>query len=254
MTHTIGLYLAMVVMTELNGCFLPGSLPSGASRGGPSGGAERGEYRLGEELFQYGLLRGQKHAMAGLDYGPAMTKDPGTVPWYGFGGVDLDSGPGGAELFKRILAQPPHLRPMYFEAFLAGYKLGHVLNLPERRQVLLMSLDNLVRLGGALITYTSEGDGRFPPMNDVPTLRKALGGFAKGSNFIDPRTNEPYRLNSSLAGRSRLDLKAHAKWTVVAYEAASAPDGTRGVLFVTGEVRRVPEREWPRLKRASVIQ
>jgi hypothetical protein len=253
MSCKVAVCLAMMAMVEANGRFQLRSFSSAASQHVLPGEGQREESRLGEELFRYGILRGETHAKAGKDFGPAMTKDLGTVPWYGFGGVDLDRDAAGTALFKRVLAAPPHLLPIYYEAFLAGYKLGHILDLPKGRQIALMSLDNLLRLGAALTSYAAEGGGKLPSMKDVPALRGALGPLVRASDFVNPLTNMPYKLNISLSGKNWFDLKVHARRTVAIYEATVAPDGTRGVMFVTGEARRVPEREWLRAKRASGI-
>lgn len=231
------------------------SSPGGKNHAQPSGG--QGEvYCLGQDLFQYGMLRGAKHAREGLDYSQAMSKDLGSVPFYGFGGVDLDLNKIGTDLVKRMTDAPPHLAKLYYKAFLAGYQLGHELNLPTERQIGLLSLDHLLRIGRALDSYALEGNGKIPPMSNIASLRRALVPLmgVRDTDFVNPYTNQPYELDSSLAGRDYAHLKAHAPRTVFAFEATVAPDGTRGVLFVNGEALRVPEREWVRLAKASGLR
>jgi hypothetical protein len=240
--------LAIAMMLESRGLPAPGR----SSSHGSASVATRDD-RLGEDIFQFGLARGEKHAKAGLDFSAEMTKNLGTVTWFGFGGSDLDLDARGRQLLDRIYAAPPHLYPAYFEAFLAGYKLGHTLNLPKKQQTLLTSLDHLIRIGRALVEYSQEKNGRLPPMNDVPTLRKTLSTLVKADDFVNPITGEPYKLNSSLSNHKWLELKKRSKDTVVVYEGTAAPDSSHGVVFVTGEARRVSKREWLRLKERSRI-
>lgn len=255
MVSRMTLWLAVAAMAKPAGRAVPPPSRMSPAVGERSEVGAREEYRLGEDLFQYGVHRGSKHAREGLDFSQAMTKDLRLVPWYGFGGVDLDLNSMGDDLVKRIVAAPPHLTPTYYKAFLAGYELGHELNLPRERQIGLLSLDHLLRIGHALDSYATERSPKIPPMTSIASLRRSLVPLmgVRATDFLDPYTNRPYGLNSSLSGKDYADVKAHAPHTLFAYEATRAPDGTRGVLFVNGEAVRVGKQEWERLRKASGI-
>jgi prepilin-type processing-associated H-X9-DG protein len=109
-------------------------------------------------------------------------------------------------------------------------------------------LDNLRQLGVALIAYAADGDKRLPPLNDLAATRQALLPYTSNKDlFGDP----PYRANAALAGKKLHEIAKPAE-TAVLYETQTSSAG-RGVLFLDGHVARVPETEWPTLKKASGI-
>jgi hypothetical protein len=115
------------------------------------------------------------------------------------------------------------------------------------------SLDRLRQLGEAISRYLQDHDEQMPPLKDVATMRKALLPYVKdGSVLVHPGTHEPYRPNPALSRVSLASIAVPFK-TVLLYEARPAADGTRGVLFSDGHASRVPEAEWPQLKRGSKL-
>ena len=115
------------------------------------------------------------------------------------------------------------------------------------------SVKNLKQLGTALMMYAQDYDERLPPMKDYAKTQKVLLPYVKDmSVFINPVTKEPYRENPALSGAlmAKIDLPAE---TIVFYEAEAAKDGTRGVYFLDGHVKRIKESDWPALKAKNKI-
>jgi hypothetical protein len=148
----------------------------------------------------------------------------------------------------------------------------------------------LKQLANALTLYAEDWDAALPPMKDAVTVRRALLPYVRKNDevLIDPRTNEPYQPNPSLSGkrpanvvdrlrRAELDaiaadvlrhpnrrpparVRFQMRWdisspqnTVAFYEPAPAPDGTRAVVFLDHHVARVPEAQWPEMKRIGGV-
>jgi hypothetical protein len=90
-----------------------------------------------------------------------------------------------------------------------------------------------------------------PPLKDLAAT-EALStlGTWPASPFQHPDTKEPYKANARTREKP---LKQIAKpdRAIVFYEASTAPDGTRGVVFANGRARRIPEAEWAQLLKAS---
>ncbi len=115
------------------------------------------------------------------------------------------------------------------------------------------SLNNLKQLGIALRAYTEEHDGLLPPMGTPAQAKTALAPLA-GSAPVWTRadTSEAYRPNPMLSGRKTAHISNPDEF-VAFYEMNPAPDGTRGVVFLSGTVRRLTQAEWPRYKKASKL-
>jgi len=115
------------------------------------------------------------------------------------------------------------------------------------------SLSNLKLLGLAMVQYMQDSDGKLPSMKSAAVTKKALFPFVMIDDaFQQPRTHQPYPPNTSLSGRSLASFQNPATM-VIYYETAPAPDGTRGVAFLDGNAKRIPESEWPALKAASHV-
>jgi hypothetical protein len=108
-------------------------------------------------------------------------------------------------------------------------------------------------LGLAVLMYAQDYNDTLPPMKDAITVQTALFPYVKNTMlFAHPSTHEPYLPNPALSGK-RISQIRHPSQMVVLYEPSPEADGTRGVLFLDGRARRIPEAAWPRLKQTSKI-
>ena len=115
------------------------------------------------------------------------------------------------------------------------------------------SLNNLKQLAVGLGMYIQDNDERFPPMQDPDTVRSQLNPYIKNSEvFIQPGTGAPYAANRSLSLKSMFQITRPAD-TAAFWEEKPGADGQRGASFVDGQVRRVPQTEWPATLRASTL-
>jgi hypothetical protein len=117
------------------------------------------------------------------------------------------------------------------------------------------SLSYLRQLGMALTQYINDKDELLPPLQDTAAARKALMPYTStGEVFMQPgREGQLYQTNPVLSGKKLAHFKGYEAMLVVFYEAAAAPDGTRGVVFLNGRAKRIKETEWPQLKKVSKI-
>ena len=143
----------------------------------------------------------------------------------------------------------------------------------------------LKQLGAVLLMYAQDYDEVLPPMESPSAVKKVIYPYVRRSDaaLLDPHTNEPYQPNPTVSrcqvvGTVRTYDSVHNRWTtylskrgrhapfmrvrgyitalaqsLAFYEPRTAPDGTRGVLFLDGHVARVSEAEWQRLKKASGV-
>jgi len=117
------------------------------------------------------------------------------------------------------------------------------------------STSNLKQLGLALMMYTQDWDGKLPPLDNPEKVKTLLTPYVstKDSNlFTNPIDGKPYKINTILSNHTMNHITSPASM-VIFYEDAPASNGTRGVCFLDGHVKRVSESEWPRLKLASKI-
>lgn len=115
------------------------------------------------------------------------------------------------------------------------------------------SASNLKQIALAFTRYTQDNDEKLPPMQNAAITKKAIFPYVKNDNvFQYPQTHEPYLPNTSLSGRTLASFDSPSAM-VIYYEAVPAPDGTRGVAFLDGHVKRIPESQWPALKAASHV-
>lgn len=115
------------------------------------------------------------------------------------------------------------------------------------------SVRSLKQLSLGLIQYVQDYDENLPPMKDAATVKKALLPYVKDKQvFVQPDTQRPYKVNTSLSKRSLASFNDPATM-VIFYEDAPDADNMRAVAFLDGHVKRIPEAQWPALKRASHV-
>ena len=124
----------------------------------------------------------------------------------------------------------------------------------------VLSQTNLVEIGKAMKMYSWDWDNRLPPMRDIAEFRTAVKPYwEKLENtitddaFVQPGSNRPYSVNSSLSGHTMSQIKNPGGVAAV-YEADPDKDGLRSVLFLDGHVKFVHAQEWLRVKNVSKIQ
>jgi len=119
-----------------------------------------------------------------------------------------------------------------------------------------VSLSNLKQLGLSLCMYAQDHDDTLPAMDNPGALKQALLSYVDkdSSNlFVNPITKTPYLPNTVLSNHKLAKIPNQSSMVAI-YEDASAPDGTRGVVFLDGHAKRIHEAEWPKLKHASKIR
>ncbi len=118
------------------------------------------------------------------------------------------------------------------------------------------SQSNLKQLGATLKAYVEDHDNVLPPMGTPAQAKGALSNYAigRGINIWQRAdTGEAYLPNPMLSGR-KIGHISNPQEFVAFYEANPAPDGTRGVAFLNGDVKRLTQTEWPRAKKASKLR
>ena len=80
----------------------------------------------------------------------------------------------------------------------------------------------------------------------------APAGIKNNSTLLEPGSGQPYQANVTLSYKSLAAIERPAE-TAAFWEANPAEDGRRGVAFVDGHVKRVPEGEWPQILKASTL-
>jgi prepilin-type processing-associated H-X9-DG protein len=90
-------------------------------------------------------------------------------------------------------------------------------------------------------------------MQGPAAAKQALLPYVKREDvFVHPTTGEPFQPNPSLSYRNLTSIERPEEVVAFSEGRPSASD-TRGVAFVDGHAKRVPEAVWPELKRASEI-
>ena len=117
----------------------------------------------------------------------------------------------------------------------------------------LASVSNLSQIGSAIVQYLEDYNEIFPPMRNRSDFKTAIASYLKNeAALLNPLTKEPYVLNDILS-EHKLAHISNPTTFIVAYEAEAASDSTRGVVFVDGKAKRVPEEEWSLWKKRSKI-
>lgn len=123
----------------------------------------------------------------------------------------------------------------------------------KNKAVETSSLSNLKQIGLALAMYVQDYDEVLPPLGDPAKVKKVLYPYVKNDAlFLQPETKEPYRSNPILSKKKMAHIGSPNSM-VVFYEASPSADGTRGIAFLDGHAKRIPETQWAEVKRASKI-
>jgi prepilin-type processing-associated H-X9-DG protein len=87
-------------------------------------------------------------------------------------------------------------------------------------------------------------------------VKAAVGPYVRGNGneyyFFSMTSRKSFAVNAALSNKP-LAAISNPERTVVVYEAAPAPDGTRAAAFADGHVERFPQTQWPAIARASGI-
>ena len=130
---------------------------------------------------------------------------------------------------------------------------GKVIKVMSAGSPELVSINNLSQIGSAIAQYLEDFNEIFPPMKSRSDFKNALQPYLKSESvFLNPLTKEPYVLNDILS-EHKLAHISNPTTFIAAYEAEAASDSTRGVVFVDGHAKRVPEAEWALWKKRSKI-
>lgn len=123
------------------------------------------------------------------------------------------------------------------------------------RHMLGPDLESRRRLGAlakAVCCYLMQHDYTFPDLSDMDAAREALYPYVETADvFVDPRSNQPYGVNSAISRSKYWDVRLDA---VVFYETVPGKGGGRSVvLALRGDAAHVTAEEWEELKRALGI-
>ena len=119
---------------------------------------------------------------------------------------------------------------------------------PTPDPVELTSLNQLRQIATAVQMFVQDNKGKYPTFKNSAECGKLLLPYLGKSELLtDPQSNLPYQFNLTISGRKEQEIDTPIS-TVVVFEPKSAPDGTRGVGFADGHVRRFPETRWERVK------
>jgi prepilin-type processing-associated H-X9-DG protein len=112
---------------------------------------------------------------------------------------------------------------------------------------------NLKQVGLGVLQYAVDYDTTFPPMETAEEVMKAVLPYTKNEAiFVHPKSGEAYQPNPALS-RKKMSSVADPAAMVMFYEMSPADDGTRGILYADGHVKRISEAEWPQIKKASRV-
>jgi hypothetical protein len=115
------------------------------------------------------------------------------------------------------------------------------------------SVSNLKQLALGVLMYVQDYDEVLPPMQTPEKAQEVIQPYVKNlETFRDPVTGAAYIPNPTLSQKKVAHIANPADF-VLYFEPKPAPDGTRGVAFLDGSVKRIKEEDWPRHVRASKI-
>ena len=116
-----------------------------------------------------------------------------------------------------------------------------------------LALDNIHKLGTALLEYSQDYDEVFPVGLTIAQVNPALYPYLKDSSvFTDPITDKAFAWNGWLSGKS-LTLLENPSQTVSFYEADDSTASARPVVKADGSYKVVNDTEWQLLKASSHI-
>ncbi|MDF2439891.1 MAG: hypothetical protein JWN98_875 [Abditibacteriota bacterium] len=111
----------------------------------------------------------------------------------------------------------------------------------------------LRQLGLALMMYVQDHDEVLPDMSSAAAAKKALMPYVKDESvFLHPITKKVFEPNPALS-KKKLAHIVNPRAFLAFYEDTTAPDGTRGLLFLDGRPKRIQEKEWPQVARDSKV-
>lgn len=111
----------------------------------------------------------------------------------------------------------------------------------------------LRQLGLALMMYTQDYDEVLPDTSSAAGTKKVLLPYVKDATvFQHPTTKKPFKPNPALS-RKKLAHILNPRAFLAFYEDPAAPDGTRGLLFLDGHIKRIQEKEWSQVARNSKV-
>lgn len=117
-----------------------------------------------------------------------------------------------------------------------------------------LSLVYLRKIGEALRAYSDANLATLPPLDTAFEARQNLQPFAENpAIFLQPGAAVPFKFNPILSGRKRAHLRGKNGF-VIAYEGQAASDGSRAILRLSGQVSRVSNESWQKIKEASKIE
>jgi hypothetical protein len=153
-----------------------------------------------------------------------------------------------ALLNLRVIGSMSQLRP-----FDLAQETAVVPPVPDVKQINAQTDERLKLLGTALQQYIQDWDELLPPFDSTTAVHQALKPYSRAAgNFYHPQTGLPFLPNAILS-RKKLAHITNPAAIVAFYEEPAAADGTRGLLFLSGRVKRIHEKEWPQVIKASKI-
>jgi prepilin-type processing-associated H-X9-DG protein len=106
------------------------------------------------------------------------------------------------------------------------------------------STSNLKQIGLGILMYAQDWDEKLPPMGTLQQLKKATYPYIKNDEvFRSPIPGVVYVPNERASKVVEASVDSPSDFVLV-YESKPEPNGTRGVLFGDGHVKRVRETEW----------
>lgn len=131
--------------------------------------------------------------------------------------------------------------------------LARKIETPSAQKISAMSLDNLRRLGRALVTFNTRAS-RLPDMTSASTAQREISRYNGTWNspmFRHPVNNGAYAPNKALSRLKLTDILNRA--ALIAYsENGNGADGKRGVVFLNGRVERLDAARWNRVIKTRV--
>jgi prepilin-type processing-associated H-X9-DG protein len=113
---------------------------------------------------------------------------------------------------------------------------------------------NLEALSMALQMCIADHNDMLPDLADMDAVKTALAQYIKhDSVFLDPGTEEPFGVNSTLSNKKPVDV-GHMQQIAVFYTEPARRDGPRIVAFLDGHVAAVSESAWQGVKQVSGIR
>lgn len=116
------------------------------------------------------------------------------------------------------------------------------------------SNSNLKQIMLGVLQYAQDYDEKFPPMQSMYQLKKAIYPYIKNDAvFKQPSNDKFYVPNVALSKKSMASIDFPPTFAAI-YEADFGSDGKRGVGFADGHVKRVTPAEWTKIKKDSGIK